>query len=153
MPFRQTERLPHEQNKKAERELVLKTAPRKRQRQQMQRPNYGLHFLGCTASHGHARESQGPSSSYAGHSCRDVPSLSANHQEKWTSGCPCHSSWALPVPEQRHCVVLLLLPRPRSSPAAPTLSLMTLLEVRFVMGAAGCRSALEKKSVISIQSS
>lgn len=136
MPFRQTERLPHEQNKKTERELILKTAPRKRQQQQKQPPNYKLHFLGCAATLGSA----------------GVPgALSLLHRERlWGRALPvCKPSGKMDLGVPRHPPGLCRcrsrgpawssypFPWPRSSPAAAMLSLRSFLEVRFVMGAVG----------------
>lgn len=111
MPFRQTERLPHEQNKKTEREFGLKMMPRKRQQQQIQQPECKLNFLGCTVTLG-STGFQGPLSlpCRAVHSHGDMPSSSANHWVKWIFRVPLPPFWALLLLEQRHSLVLLPLP-------------------------------------------
>lgn len=111
MPFRQTEELPHEQNKKTEREFGLKMVPRKRQQQHTQQPNHKLNFLGCMVTLG-STGFRGPLSLLCrvGHSHGDVPFPSANHWVKWIFEVPLPLFWALLLLEQRHNMVFLPLP-------------------------------------------
>ena len=150
MPFRQTERLPHKQNKKTERELVLKMAPRKRQQQQMQRPNHQLHFFSRTASLSstgvagalsllHRAWPQGRG---------DVPSPSANCWENWTSGCPHHPPVFCWCRSRGPACSSCPFPWPHSSPDAATLSLTSFLEARLAVGSAGALECFGKKAAM-----
>ena len=109
MPFRQTARLPHEQNKKTERELVLKRAPRKRQQQQRQWPNYKFHFLGCTATLGSTGVPGALSLPHRAQLWRCAFPI-CKPSGKMDLGVPLPPSWALLLPEQRHSMVLLSRP-------------------------------------------
>lgn len=111
MPFRQTERLPHQQNKKDRRRIWFENGAQERQQQQTQQPNYKLNFLGCTVTLS-STGFQGPLflPCRVGHSHGDAPSPSGNHWVKWIFRVPLPPFWALLVLEQRHSMVLMLLP-------------------------------------------